>query len=163
MRLLSFILLFMMPMFAQSQMTVSIHPGDHVIILDNVAAVPTHFQLDDVSRSDLIAELATKAQYIPPVCEFVFDPQNYENILLRRDRTGQLYVKAISVFSNRESFATNDDPDTQPLFNNGEIDFSEDRFLMIYTPYLKRATSFKISTNNRVLLFIKQYSTTTGL
>jgi len=148
--------------FGQHEMKLTVYPGDHVYILDTPASVPVHYQLTAASRDSLLAKCDALGQYHNPTCEFVFDPKNYENIILRQE-DGKYYVEALSVYSQRGLYAINKNHNTQPIFQDGEIVFTDNRFLMIYTPYLSRATSFKISTNHRVLLLINQYLTITKL
>lgn len=149
------ILLTSMCLLSQTEIKVQIQPGDHVYILNDNASHPTHFQLTDETKDVIIKKYLAISEEAAPNCEIFFDPTNYRTVTLRKGKDGTLYVEAMSSKLNK-SVAVNTDPESQPLFIDGRVVFTKDRYLTINTPQLSHATSFKICTNNRVFVFVKQ-------
>jgi len=147
-----------MGLFGQVQ--VQLHEGDHVYFLDSPSSHPDHYQIDENNLEYIKSEYVAMSEDGIPVCEIFFDPGNFDNITLRQDEDGVMYVRALADKLNPSVRAVNDDPLSQPVFQNGKLLFCPDRYLVIYTPHLARATSFKLATNNRVFVFVKKQSLT---
>ena len=148
-----------MGLFGQVQ--VQLHEGDHIYFLDSPAAHPVHYTIDQSNLSEIQAEYMGLSEDGIPACEIFFDPGDFESITLRKDHEGIMYVKAIADKLNPSVLAYNPDPETQPLYIDGQLSFCPNRYLIINTPHLARATSFKLRTNNRVFVFVKKHSLTT--
>lgn len=150
-----------MGLFGQVQ--VKLHEGDHIYLLDSPASHPVHYQIDQDNLSEVKKEYLDMADRGTPACEIFFDPGNFDNITLRQDEDGVMYVRSIADKLNPSIQAVNNDPLSQPVFQNGKLLFCPDKYLVIFTPHLARATSFKIQTNNRVFVFVKQQSNSAKL
>jgi len=147
-----------MGLFGQVQ--IQLHKGDHIYLLDSPDAHPVHYQVDDKNLQEVSAEYLSLSVGGIPACEIFFDPLDFETITLRKGGDGKLYVKSIADKLNPSVVAINEDRVSQPIYEKGNIMFCPDRYLVIHTPHLARATSFKIHTNNRVFVFVKQQNYT---
>jgi len=150
-----------MGLFGQVQ--VQLHLGDHIYFLESPAAHPVHYKIDQSNLPEIQKKYLEMSEEGFPVCDIFFDPGNFESISLRKDEGGIMYVQSVADKLNPSIRAINKDPVSQPVFQDGKLLFCQDRYLMIYTPHLSRATSFKLQTNNRVFVIVNQYSKTTKL
>lgn len=139
----------------QDKVKIDIRQGDHVYILDDTESFPKHYQFEhimNVEFEDIYNEIAYSKDI---KCLIYFDPDNCSSMQIRKS-DNDVFVEKITM--DNGIIAENAIPETQPRFIDGKIVLNKDKYLWIYTPYLKYATSFQICTNNRVFVFVKEFN-----
>jgi len=157
MKRLLFISFLLFTLSLEAQHEIQFRDGDHIYVLETRYDTPVYHQVGCCNNWDeLITFYNDLIKDGTPGCEIYFDPRDYRSLTLRRDFKGNLYVQSMADRLNDNLLAVNMNPDTQPIFYNNKVEFSQDRYLVIQTPHLTKATSFIIQTNNRVFVFVKQ-------
>lgn len=140
----------------QAQELVKFRNGDHIYLLETNHGIPLYHQVSPCDPDGFIEFYIELIRDGIPAFEIYFDPSDYRFITLRQDENGKMRVLSLPDQLNKRLLAVNPDPKTQPIFYNGNVELSQERYLWILTPHLTRATSFKICTNNRVFVFVKR-------
>lgn len=153
-RLSPFILLLILSASIHAQATITFRTGDHIYYMEHPWDPSVHHQINrERNPGGLNLMVRELTRYGVPECVMYFDSE-VASITLQQYPSGDPRVVAMADPLRPGVIAYNSDTATQPIYFNKRVSFCDGRYLVIQTPHLARATSFKISTNNRVFVFV---------